>query len=331
MKPEEFLLDDSFLGWYFRSDEDHWKHWEELREKDPVLRGQMEEAGKIIDAIISGNAEVEASRQIAARVRLMSRIQAWEEKQGDLTIVSRAAGRRRFLWRSVAAASVLLMIAMAYWVFTGTDKPQYYAESGSARRIELPDGSVVDLNGSSSMKTHFVNGQDREVWLDGEAYFKVARMESGRKFIVHTGDLDVEVLGTEFNVRGNAERTEVVLESGKVQLSVAEASTGKVVMQPGELAEFSRSSRTITKRDVNTKIYTSWKEGKVIFENAGVGEIAEALRDRYGLQVEVEAGTVLGEFNGVFPSDDSEILLMALEKTYADRIVRKENSIAIMK
>ncbi len=330
MKPEEFLLDDSFLGWYFRSDEGHWNHWEELRKKDPVLRGQMEEAGKIIDAIISGKVEIEASRQIAARVRLMSRIQAWEEKQGDPAVV-RVAGRRRFLWRSVAAASVLLMIAVAYWVFTGTDKAQFYAESGSARRIELPDGSVVDLNGSSSMKTHFVNGKDREVWLDGEAYFKVARMESGRKFIVHTGDLDVEVLGTEFNVKGNAERTEVVLESGKVQLSVAEASTGKVVMLPGELAEFSKSLRTITKRDVNTKIYTSWKEGKVIFENAGVGEIAEALRDRYGLQVEVETGTVLGEFNGVFPSDDSEILLMALEKTYAGRIVRKENSIAIKK
>lgn len=330
MKPEEFLLDDSFLGWYFRSDEGHWDHWEELRKKDPVLRGQMEEAGKIIDAIISGNVEIGASRQIAARVRLMSRIQAWEEKQGDST-AARVTGRRRFLWRSVAAASVLLMIAVAYWVFTGTDKAQYYAESGSARRIELPDGSVVDLNGSSSMKTHFVNGKDREVWLDGEAYFKVARMESGRKFIVHTGDLDVEVLGTEFNVKGNAERTEVVLESGKVQLTVAEASTGKVVMLPGELAEFSKSLRTITKRDVNTKIYTSWKEGKVIFENAGVGEIAEALRDRYGLQVEVETGTVLGEFNGVFPSDDSEILLMALEKTYAGRIVRKENSIAIKK
>ncbi len=315
-------MDDSFLAWYFRSDEKHWNHWEELRKKDPMLRGQMEEAGKMIDVIISGGVEVAPSRQVAARVRLMSRIQAWEEKEG---------GRRRLLWRSVAAASVVLLIALAYWVVTGTDKSQFYAESGSTRRIELPDGSVVDLNGSSSMKTRFADGKDREVWLDGEAYFKVARMESGRKFIVHTGDLDVEVLGTEFNVRGNAERTEVVLESGKVRLSVAEASTGKVIMQPGELAEFSRSSRTITKRDVNTKIYTSWKEGKVIFENAGVEEIAEALRDRYGLQVEVEAGAVLGEFNGVFPSDDPGIVLTALEKTYAGRIMKKENSIMIKK
>lgn len=330
MKPEELLLDDSFLAWYFRSDEDHWNHWEELRKKDPVLCGRMEEAGKMIDAIVSGSTEVEPSRQVAARVRLMSRIQAWEEKKG---------GRSRLLWRGVAAASVVLLITLAYWIVTGADKSQFYAESGSARRIELPDGSVVDLNGGSSMKTLFVDGKDREVWLDGEAFFRVtrmelrpgSRMEPGRKFIVHTGDLDVEVLGTEFNVKGSAERTEVVLESGKVQLSVAEASAGKVVMQPGELAEFSRSSRTITKRDVNTKIYTSWKEGKIIFENAGVEEIAEVLRDRYGLQVEVEAGAVLGEFNGVFPSDDPEIVLTALKKTYAGRVARKENSIMIKK
>jgi len=329
MKPEEFLLDDSFLAWHFRSDEDHWKHWEELRKKDPVLRGQMEEAGRIIDAIISGGIEVEASREAAARVRLMSRIQAWENTRQS----GRNAGlssRRLFLWSGLAA-SVALLVAVAYWVLTDPGRQQYYAESGNARRIELPDGSVVDLNGSSSMKTSFVKGKDREVWLDGEAYFKVARMKSGRKFIVHTGDLNVEVLGTEFNVKGSAERTEVVLESGKVQLSVTEAATGKVIMQPGELAEFSRLSGTITKRDVNTKIYTSWKEGKVIFENAGVDEIAEVLRDRYDLRVEVETGTVLGEFNGIFPSDDPEIVLTALEKTYAGRIVRRENSVMIKK
>ncbi len=329
MKPEEFLLDDSFLAWYFRSDEDHWKHWEGLREKDPVLRGQMEEAGKIIDAIISGNIRVEAHQQAAARVRLMSRIQAWEDtRRGRRGAIF--SSRRRLLWGGLAA-SVALLVVMAYWVLTSGSEQQYYTESGSARHIELPDGSVVDLNGSSSMKTYFVKGKDREVWLDGEAYFKVARMTSGHKFIVHTGDLDVEVLGTEFNIRGNEERTEVVLESGKVQLSVPEASTGKVVMQPGELAEFSKTSRTITKRDVNTKIYTSWKEGKVIFENAGVGEIAEVLRDRYDLQVEVEPGAILGEFNGVFPSDDSEIVLTALEKTYAGRIVRRENNVVIKK
>lgn len=330
MKPGELLSDDSFLAWYFRSDEDHWKHWEELRKKDPVLCGQMEEAGKIIEAIVSGNVKVSASQQVAARVRLMSRIQAWEERQGGPAVPA-LTGRRRFLWRSLAAASVALLMAVAYWVLTDTGKSRFYAEAGSVRRIELPDGSVVDLNGSSSMKTYFGNGKDREVWLDGEAYFKVARMKSGRKFIVHTGDLDVEVLGTEFNIRGGTERTEVVLESGKVQLSVAEAPAGKVIMQPGELAEFSLASRIITKRDVNTRIYTSWKEGKVIFENAGVEEIAEALRGRYDLQVEVEQGAVLGEFNGIFPSDDPEIVLTALEKTYAGRIVRRENNIVIKK
>ncbi len=330
MTPEDFLLDDGFLAWYFRSDEEHWKRWEELRKKDPVLEGQMAEAGKIIDAIISGSVKVDASRQTAARVRLMSRIQAWEDRQRSLTVSSGATGRRRFLWGGLAA-SVALLVTLAYWVLTGADKSQYYTESGSTRRIELPDGSVVDLNGSSSMKTHFVKGKDREVWLDGEAYFKVARMTSGDKFIVHTGDLDVEVLGTEFNVRGNAERTEVVLESGKVQLSVAEAPAGKVVMQPGELAEFSKTSRTIVKRDVNTKIYTSWKEGKVIFENAGVEEIAEVLRDRYDLRVEVEPGAVLGEFNGIFPSDDPEIVLTALQKTYAGRIVKTEKNVMIKK
>ena len=329
MKPEDLLLDESFLAWYYRSDEQHWSRWEQLRDADPELRRDMDEAVRILQTLMAEQATVGPTQQEIARERLMERIDRWESRQ-NLQEELRIGSGRYLRWIG-AAASVLVFLLAGLWLFSRNEQEEFIAEAGSPQHIVLPDGSSVDLNGNSRLTTRIVKGKDREVWLEGEAYFKITKQSNQAKFIVHSGQLKVEVLGTEFNVRGMGEKTEVVLESGKVQLSLKESSDLKVVMEPGELAEFSKSSGQLTKRDVNTRLYTSWKEGKVIFENATVEDIARILRERYLLQVKVEEGSVLGEFNGIFPADDARVVLTALKKTYPGRIESYENSITIRK
>lgn len=328
MKPEDLLLDDSFLAWYFRSDDQHWSHWEKRRATDPQIRQEMDDAVKMLEALIASNVNVSPHQLKDARVSLIDRIENWEKQQTETP--RRPLFRKLLPWMG-AAASIVLILFMGWWFTAESGEDVYYADRGSTRQIVLPDGSTVDLNANSKLTTHIVNGKDREVWLDGEAYFTITKQPDGSKFIVHTGDLDVEVLGTEFNVRGLQEKTEVVLESGKVQLHLKEAADMKVIMEPGELAEFSKVSGQLTKRDVNTRIYTSWKEGKIIFENAGASEIAQILRERYHVNVKVEEGSILGEFNGIFPSDDVNVVVTALEKTYPGRIKAQNDTIIIRK
>lgn len=324
MKPDDLILDDTFLAWYFRTDEAAFKKWEAVRETDPVAKGQMDEAVRMIKIMTAGEIPVLPEQQAAAHSRLMTRIDDWEQRR---QFPRQLLGRRLRVWSGVAA-SVAVLVMVAYWLYPGKSD-SYTTVAGESRRIELSDGSVVNLNGGSSLEVQLAKGKDRQVWLKGEAYFQVSKMENGRKFIVHTDDLNVEVLGTEFNVKGRAEKTVVVLESGKVQLSLGDQHGDKMLMKPGEKAEFSKESGKLTKQEVNTRVYTSWREGKVLFENAGVNEIAEILRDRYGLTVQVRNGSALGEFNGLFPADDKEIVLTALQKTYPGRIVRNDNSIQI--
>lgn len=330
MKSEDLLLDDSFLAWYFRSDEAAWAHWEEVRTHDPVMRSKIAEAAKLLRALTEEGATPGEKRQADVRSSLMERIEGWERGNQHRS-TPRYLGRRRVLWSGVAA-SLVLMIYLGYRTQFGSELSEVQYEAGNqTRKVELRDGSIVDLNAGASIKTVFQTGKTREVWLEGEAYFHVAKQSGGEKFVVHSQGVDVEVLGTEFNVRSGDERTEVVLESGKVKLHLGEQAEEKVLMKPGERVEFDQKSRALTRKDVNTLMYTSWKDGKAVFENAGVGEIAQILSERYSMEVETEPGTELGEFNGVFPIDDPDLVVMALKKAYPGRVVQKENRILFKK
>lgn len=328
MNAEDLLLDDSFLAWYFKSDQAEWERWELLRNDNPILTGQMDEAARVIEAIVAGHVVVSVSQQAAANARLKSRIQEWERSNSKPLRVY--TGRRKFLWGAVAA-SVSLVAILGYWMGQGAGESKYIAEKGQTKRVELPDGSVVKLNGGSTLKTRFEDGEDREVWLTGEGYFEVSKHGDGRKFVVHTEDLDVVVLGTQFNVKGASGKTEVVLEEGKVQVGRSDDKAERIIMEPGEIAEYSKASGKLTKRDVNTKIYTSWREGKIVFENAGIAEIERVFQDVFGIKVEMEEGAELGEFNGVFPLDDPSLVVTALEKAYPGRIIQSESTIKVKK
>lgn len=71
MKPEDLLLDDSFLAWYFRSDDQHWSHWEKRRATDPQIRQEMDDAVKMLEALMASNVNVSPHQLKDARVSLI--------------------------------------------------------------------------------------------------------------------------------------------------------------------------------------------------------------------------------------------------------------------
>lgn len=157
---------------------------------------------------------------------------------------------------------------------------------GGEYHLILSDGSKIWLNAGSELKfpVDFV-GEEREVFLEGEAYFEVSK-DQRHPFIVHTSRGAVKVLGTGFNVRDYSDEAKVV--TTLVNGSVAYRSEGRpaepVVLQPGFQIE-DREGGNLQPRKVDVMMYVGWKDGKYIFENTTLEEIMQVLSRWYDVAV----------------------------------------------
>jgi ferric-dicitrate binding protein FerR (iron transport regulator) len=225
-------------------------------------------------------------------------------------------------WYRLAAVFIgLLMLCGLYLWFANTPDIVYRTRYGQTTTIILPDKSSVTLNGNSSLRysNNWNVNKSREVWLEGEAFFSVVHKSNDETFTVYTRDaMNVQVLGTQFNVTSRAGITQVVLSSGKVRLDMpANASRETLLMEPGELVEFNASKAQYSKKQVDTRQYIAWKDNILIFDNTSLKEIAGILHHTYGLQVTIKDTTLWKEtISGSVPSQDVSVILAGLAKSF---------------
>lgn len=159
---------------------------------------------------------------------------------------------------------------------------------GKRFEIMLSDSTEVFLNSGSKLKypVKFIEGKERNVFLEGEAFFNVAH-DTAHPFVVKAQELEVEVLGTSFNVSNYQEDrdTEVVLVNGSVELATSGSLVGssKVVLKPGYKASFNKSEKNISSKSVNTTMYTSWMKGQIVFRNSSFDDILQKLQRHYNV------------------------------------------------
>lgn len=186
---------------------------------------------------------------------------------------------------------VLLLALSGIFAYQKYQTVTYTTDFGQKETIILPDLSTVTLNGNSSL-TYNRDWEDaalREVGLQGEAYFNVTKSKH-KPFIVHASDIEIKVLGTTFTVKSydDDESVEACLLEGKIAIqSKADIDRNEIILTPHQVATFSKSSQKITLSQVRTDIYTSWKSGKLIFEDERFGEIVKSLERKYGVRIEV--------------------------------------------
>jgi transmembrane sensor len=225
----------------------------------------------------------------------------------------------------VAAASIGALVVGFWWVITRTGRPEEMAVIktgyGEIKNILLPDSSLVILNANSSMRipSPWTETGGRQVWLEGEAYFQVQKKASAAgKFVVHTKEVDVEVLGTKFNVNTRRQRAVVSLEEGKVRLSmngvvtsVMEKKAG-LVMRPGQVAEVDDDLQTKVNEDKDVAERSDWSRHEFHFDHTSLGEIAHLVQDTYGYEMVMEDSTMLGkqisDAGGVRVSDVQDLV-----------------------
>ena len=200
--------------------------------------------------------------------------------------------------------------------------------------IILPDQSTVELNANSTLRVKSDWENQREVWLEGEAFFeikpKTAKTGERIPFLVHTDELVVNVVGTEFNVLTRRGETQVGLSSGKVKLALNKEDTPPIDMQPGDWVAFSQDKQQLKKNQVAPDAYTAWRNHHFLFDGHTLAEVKTMLEDYYGYQVRLEnTGLAQRTFSGQFPADRLDLLLEAIQATLDVEIKKTDNEILI--
>lgn len=195
--------------------------------------------------------------------------------------------------RAMVAAVALVLIISAVYLFINRPEEVTWTEvrttpRSSPRSIVLSDGSTVLLNASSWLKyPEKFTGKNREVYLDGEALFTVARNER-RFFIVHTERQDIQVLGTQFNVLGYSSdpRTITTLITGQIKLATYDKNHQvkiEMMMHPNQQVFFDKLSNEASVSEIDPNDAVTWIKGVYSFRDASLEEITRRLEKVLGI------------------------------------------------
>ncbi len=200
------------------------------------------------------------------------------------------------LFQRVAAVLIIpLLLSFFAYHYMQFEQPvpkisyaEIYCPLGVRTKFMLPDGSTGFLNSGAHLKYPVVFAQQRTVELTGEAFFDIVHDED-LPFHVNTKNLDIKVLGTTFNVIADEKENteEIVLQSGTVDVS-SRTGTKLAVMAPDDQFTLDVEKQAFSKRTVVALQYTSWKEGKLVFRNENMQQVAQRLSRWYNADVVVE-------------------------------------------
>lgn len=201
-------------------------------------------------------------------------------------------------------------IAVTKDIYNKIDIPR-----GGEYKLTLSDGTKVYLNSMSTLKYPVQFTQDiRQVELQGEGYFEVSK--TGRPFIVKVNDMQIEVLGTIFNISAYPnENYQTTLVNGSVRVTTTNGNN--CILKPSEQACINPENNIIEVHTVNTSFYTSWIHGKINFKDQRLEDIMKSLARWYDMQViygdekakDVRFGCYVDRYNEITPFVD------LLEKT----------------
>ena len=203
----------------------------------------------------------------------------------------------------IAAVLTLPLLAFAIWsLFFQENKKasvemaqnditwqEIYSPVGMRSHVVLPDGSNLWLNAGSEVKYSIpFTRENREVKLSGEAFLEVVKNEQS-PFVVKTGNAEVEVLGTQFNVNAypGSDRIEVALKEGKVKFSIHDdtGSNKSCEMKANDFLQFNVENKKANLKNTNIEKYIAWHRNVMILDDTPIEEVARMLEQWYGVKV----------------------------------------------
>ncbi|OGX91795.1 FecR family protein [Hymenobacter coccineus] len=331
---DDFVLDESFQAFVAGTDAAAVRFWQAWLREHAGKQAEADAAFALVQGLGSARPyPVPAGLKRQELLRL---------RQARRPLLAQLQLRRQRRGRFVAVALVMALLTGGWWQWgrPAADvgpTTQLATGPGKHRTLTLPDGSVVVLNGNSTLTTaaRWTTKTPREVWLTGEGYFRVAHLAprartdiagapASVKFVVHAGGLTISVLGTQFDVNSRPAGTKVVLSSGRVAVDrPAWLTRENLLMQPGDLVETSVAQPGLARRRVQPALYSAWTQGQLRFRQTPVREIVQLLRDAYSLRVDVSDPTILRQtITGDVSANNLDLLLPALAKSLDIQVTR---------
>ena len=319
-KFEDFISDESFLDYAKGTNPDNIKLWESRLAETPDKYKTAIEA-KFFIQLISFKKQSLSQEFIT---------EEWNRLNKRLNINNKRTitGFKKYkikIWQYAAVFAFLMVLAgsvfFSDYIFNTNDKIAYneiITPKGQIKNILLPDGSLVFLNSDTKLKYKSNFGtKKREVFLEGEAFFDVTQ-NPRKPFIVYTSENTVKVLGTAFNVSAYPDENihQISLERGKISISHDKGKS--LLLNPDEtyLLLCNKNQSKIFKTE-NVEIYSSWKDGKIIFRNQRFADIVRKLERSHNIVINIQNTKIenlryTGEFN---INDDVRMILGIISLT----------------
>jgi transmembrane sensor len=194
---------------------------------------------------------------------------------------------------------------------------------GGYRVVPLVDGSRIELNTATTLRTLFSNTR-RDVWLDrGEAFFDVAHIEDSA-FVVHAGPRRITVVGTKFSVRRDGDKVTVAVVNGRVRMedTTRGESSATATVTPGDVAVGSGSSTVVVSKPVAAvEDKLTWRAGRLVFDRNSLAEVADEF-NRYNRQQLVisEPSVAAIRISGTFKASNVEAFVRLLKQAYGLKV-----------
>lgn len=327
---EKFLMNPEFVRWVKNSDPDLDSFWNKWLDAHPEALPQVKKAKEIILGISFQEEKIEETIKSDILKNILKETSDFDSLQEDLH--SKSTIKKGF-WEKFAlairVAAILLVFFSITFVFFKTSKTpviqtiskvpliEKSTSSGEKLHLTLPDGSEVWLNSESKIIFPQNFGKEaREIILDGEGFFEVMK-DTLRPFSVKSNGLITEALGTSFNINSSQDqKVKVSLVTGKVVIK-EESKSEEFYLNPGQQLSFDLANSKADIEKFSVFKSTAWKDGILVFENAGLNEVIYSLEKWYGVHITlVNATDVNWNFSGEYQNQILETVLNSM--SYAE-------------
>jgi transmembrane sensor len=242
--------------------------------------------------------------------------------------------RTRFpMWQQIAAVLLILISgSLLYYFLTNRTT----SESGNLVTLfskgqvisdTLSDGSIVTLNKKSSLSYPAAfSGRNRSVEMEGEAFFNIAH-DKNKPFVIHTGGLDIKVVGTSFNVKISGGETSVIVETGIVEVS---RNKEVIRLNPNEMAIASGKNEKMVIEKSTDNLYNYYRTNEFVCNSTPLWKLVDVLNEAYDAHIRIESENLKDlPLTTTFNEESLENILKIITETFGIRMENRNGEIIL--
>lgn len=249
----------------------------------------------------------------------------------------------KIIWRWAIAASIVFLLGFNFYSVSNNKGILFFGNQNKTAqvlkvthlneqvKVYLPDGSLVVLNGDSSIEyPKNFNDTIRLVKLKGEAFFDVTKNPK-KPFVIESGKITTKVLGTSFNIRETKNTTEVVVNTGLVNVTSKQES---VFIKPNQKVIYKKNTNKLYKKEVNAEVTNLWRKEEVVLEKIKIEELVVELQKLYKIPFVFKTDNLKEEYFYSLKLSKNETLDNLLERINfinEVKLIKNNNMVKIVK